>query len=84
MNIPKKKIHRRTPKKRNEDVLSFNSAISACEKSMEWRWALELLKDGADFTGKKRGRKLGKRLEKGWTAMRISWEKKHGDSILEK
>ena len=60
-------IHEHPPKKKSsphaknaEDVLSFNSAISACEKSMEWRWALELLKDGADFTEKNVGESWGK------------------------
>ena len=28
-----------------EDIMSYNSAISACEKAMEWRVALQLLED---------------------------------------
>lgn len=29
----------------SEDIMSYNSAISACEKAMEWRVALQLLED---------------------------------------
>ena len=41
--------HRHTP---NQDVLSFNSAISACEKSTAWRWALQLFQDVGELVQK--------------------------------
>ena len=27
------------------DLISYNSAISACEEGEEWEWAIELLRD---------------------------------------
>jgi len=38
---------------RSHSVISHNAAISSCEKSAEWRWALSLLCHGGSWIGLK-------------------------------